>query len=868
MEFTAGTQLGPYELISLIGAGGMGEVYRGKDSRLGREVAIKILPPQLSGNTDRVRRFEQEARATGILNHPNILTIYDIGSFEDSVFIVSELLIGETLREKMGGSPLPPRKAVEYGLQIAHGLAAAHERGIVHRDLKPENIFVTRDGRIKILDFGLAKLTAPEPAVESQSRFQTVDPGTQPGMVMGTVGYMSPEQVRGLPLDHRSDIFSFGTILYEMIAGKRAFHRGSTADTMSAILKEDPPEFSGTNTNFPPAMQRVIRHCLEKNMEERFQSARDLAFDLEMISGISGTEASQAVVRPVPPARFRRPLPFALMVVAAAVIAFFAGRLSDRGGKTGIIRNNAAPTFQRLSFRRGYLSMARFAPDGQNILYSAAWSGQPTEIFSTRPQSPVSRSLGLPTADLLSISRNGEMAVLLNPRFFLGWQRTGTLARVPIDGGAPREVLENVQDADWAPKGDAMAVVRVTPGKYRLEYPVGKILYQTTGWLSNIRVSPKGDRIGFMEHPGNGDDRGVVAMVDLKGNMKKLTGEWASEAGLAWSKDGDEIWFTASKTGSNQQPLYAINLAGELRVVTAMAGNLVVQDVSSTGQVLLTQDSRRREMIALPPGQTKEQDLSWFDWSFPRDLSDDGNWILFEEQGTGGGVNYSVYLRKLDGSPAVHLGEGYALALSPDRTQVISGIPAATLHPVILPTGAGEPKKLNISGVNLQFFARWFPDGKRILFAGAEPNLLPRLWIYDLSSGKMQPVTPEAISGPAAISPDQKFILAPSIGQGYSLYPVDGDEPKDVPALTSNDIPLRWSADGKSVFIREGRGIMMKVFLVNLSTGQRTLWKEITPLDPAGMNDVTQLYLSVDGKIYVYTYRRILSDLYLANGLR
>lgn len=867
MEFVSGTMLGPYEVLALLGAGGMGEVYRGKDPRLGREVAIKILPPQFSDNPDRVRRFEQEARAAGILNHPNILTIHDIGTVEGYVFIVSELLVGETLREKMGGSPLPPRKAIEYALQIAHGLAAAHEREIVHRDLKPENLFITRDGRIKILDFGLAKLTEPEAGSAVRSKVTTMDPGTQPGMVLGTVGYMSPEQVRGQTVDHRSDIFTFGAILYEMLTGNRAFHRNSTADTLSAILKEDPPELSSTNKNFPPSLERIIRHCLEKNMEERFQSARDLAFDLEMISGISGSEISGPTTSRVPKTRFKRHALSALMILAALVIAFFAGR------RTGSVMNivtigSVGPSFQRITFRRGYIPMARFAPDGQTIIYSAAWSGNPSELFSTRPQSPVSRSLGLPTADLLSISKSGEMAILLNPTFFLGWQRRGTLARVPIDGGAPREILENVQDADWAPDGKTLAVVRIVPPEFRLEYPPGKLLYRTNGWMSHVRISPEGDHIAFLEHPQLGDDRGFVSVVDRKGIKKVLSDEWASESGLAWSKDGSEVWFTASKEGSNQQPLYAVTLSGKQRVVTSMAGNLVLHDVSTNGDVLLTQDSRRREMIGLPPGKTEDEDLSWFDWSFPRDLSDDGSWVLFEEQGAGGGTNYSVYLRKTDGSPAVRLGDGYALALSRDGTRALSILPVASGKPTILSTGAGEPKTLNVvSEMNLRFFARWFPDGKRILLAGAEPNLLPRLWVYDLESEEMKPVTPEAIAAPAIIAPDQRSILARSIGEGYALYPIEGGDARDVPGLTSQDIPLNWSVDGKSVWLREA-GAPIKVYRVNLSTGQRILWKEITPKDPAGMQDISAFYINQDGKAYIYTYRRVLSDLYLAKGLQ
>src|SRR5438128_4944851 len=296
MTIAAGVRLGPYEITAPLGAGGMGEVYRARDTRLGRDVAVKVLPSSYSDDKDRLHRFEQEACAAGALNHPNILIVHDIGTHDGAPYVVSELLEGETLRERMGGTAQPQRKAIEYALQVAHGLAAAHEKGIVHRDLKPDNIFVTKDGRVKILDFGIAKLTQVEGA-EAQTDIPTRRVDTGPGVVMGTVGYMSPEQVSGQKVDHRSDIFSFGTILYEMLSGRRAFHRESTADTISAILKEHPPDLSETNQRISPALERLVNHCLEKNPEERFHSASDLAFALEALSGSSATSA-QTVAMP------------------------------------------------------------------------------------------------------------------------------------------------------------------------------------------------------------------------------------------------------------------------------------------------------------------------------------------------------------------------------------------------------------------------------------------------------------------------------------------------------------------------------------------------------------------------------------------
>src|ERR1700720_2399468 len=328
MNLASGTKLGPYEIVSLLGAGGMGEVYRARDSRLRREVAIKVLPQALSLDVDRMRRFEQEALATAALNHPNILAVFDIGASEGSPYVVSELLEGETLRERLRSGAIPVRKALDYAMQIAHGLAAAHEKGIIHRDLKPENLFVTKDGRVKILDFGLAKLTQPDS--NAHTSMPTATHGTEAGVVMGTAGYMSPEQVRGMALDPRSDIFSFGAILYEMLSGKKAFHGETAADTMSSILKEEPPELVDPHLNIPPALERIVRHCLEKNPAQRFHSISDVAFGLEVLTGISSATTSGAQRAAPAPSRRGWLLPAGAAIALCVVLAvvYLAGQHS------------------------------------------------------------------------------------------------------------------------------------------------------------------------------------------------------------------------------------------------------------------------------------------------------------------------------------------------------------------------------------------------------------------------------------------------------------------------------------------------------------------------------------------------------------
>jgi eukaryotic-like serine/threonine-protein kinase len=436
-----------------------------------------------------MRRFEQEALATAALNHPNILAVFDIGTSEGSPYVVSELLEGETLRERLRGGSIAVRKALDYALQIAQGLAAAHEKGIIHRDLKPENLFVTKDGRVKILDFGLAKLTQAEPGTDTS--LPTATHGTEAGVVMGTAGYMSPEQVRGVALDPRSDIFSFGAILHEMLSGKRAFHGDTTADTMSAILKEDPPDLNETNRNISPALERVVQHCLEKNPEQRFHSARDVAFDLETLCNQS---SSGSRLRAVTDQRrsYWKQAAGALIILLALAGTYYAAR------------NNApvlTPHFHQLTFQRGSIYGAKFAPDGQSIVYSAAWNGAPKEqVYTTRTDALMSRPIDLLDSEVLSISSKGEMA--LRQKSDNGIIPRGMLSVVPLTGGAPRELLGDVLQASWSRDGESLAVVHFVGPECRLEYPVGKTIYATsTGDISDVAVSPDGKRIAFFDHP-------------------------------------------------------------------------------------------------------------------------------------------------------------------------------------------------------------------------------------------------------------------------------------------------------------------------------------------------------------------------------
>jgi eukaryotic-like serine/threonine-protein kinase len=854
MALTSGTKLGPYEIQSPLGAGGMGEVYRARDTRLDRTVAIKIMPANFSADAERLHRFEQEARAAAALNHPNILAIFDIGTANGSPYIVSELLEGETLREAMRDKILPLRKAIDYGCQIARGLAAAHEKGIIHRDLKPENVFVSKDGHVKILDFGLAKLVTPAGLPESENA-PTIDHQTTPGVVLGTVGYMSPEQVRGLPSDQRSDIFALGAILYESLSGKRAFQGKTSADTMSAILKEEPPELSETNRTVPPAIERIVHHCLEKNPEERFQSARDVAFGLEALSNAgSGTAVAPAAgAGRVVPTRMPWLAAIAALIVAGAA-AFWIARITVPV---------STPVFTRLTFRGGYIGSARFASDGQTIVYSAGFGGDPLEIYTTRPGATQSRELGFKNSSVLGISRGDEMAITLDHNYFMANASYGTLARVPFTGGSPRELAEQVLCADWSPDGESLALARIVKDGVRLEYPQGKILYEVPGWASDLRISPDGSTVAFVEHPDRWDSFGRIAMVDRAGKKAVLSGDYSSVLGLAWDPSGKEIWYTASKIHISSN-LYAVSLSGKQRLVWAGAGSMTLKDISRDGHVLFVRENRRRGIAGLFPGQTKETDLSWQDWSLPTDLSADGKWLYFAEQGDSAGSRYSAYMRATDGSPATRLGDGSPWAASPDGKWVASIIPG-NQQLMLLPTRAGDAVNLTQPGFGYDN-PQWLPDGKRLLVLGFETGKPPREYVLNVGDGQMKPAAPAGEVG--FLLPDGKTLVVGHRDK-FIFYPVDGGEPREQQSSIPADILFQEAhLRGRYAYGSLRQEVPLKVYRWDLQTGQKEFWKELAPDERAGVYSIGILSVTADGKWYSYSYVRDLSDLYMVEGLK
>jgi len=620
----------------------------------------------------------------------------------------------------------------------------------------------------------------------------------------------------------------------------------------------------------------------------RCQSAAELRADLKRLkrdtdssrAAVSGatraavTSGAREAVTTVPGSKQRSGRLLPLLIVCGFLAALAIGLLAGKRLWGSSVAS--APLYHEITFRRGEIRSARFAPDGQTILYSAAWQGNPVETFSARQGMVESRSLGLGRAELLAISSRGEMALSLGSHPVGTWINVGTLARAPLAGGAPRPILEDVEWADWSPDGNSLAVVRSVGGRDRLEYPIGKVLYETSGgWISYPRVSPKGDLVAFMDHPNQGDDGGSVAVVDVAGHKRELTREWYGTQGLAWSPDGQEVWFTASELGLFHY-ITAVTMSGKQRLVTRVPGSLVMFDIWRDGRVLLARADRRREVMGLNAGETKERDLSWLDYSYPADLSADGKALLFDEEGIGGGVQYgdvqdltyAVYIRNTDGTPAIRLGEGSATALSPDQKWVMAATPSSPAQLRLLPTGAGETQSLTNDSINHQW-ARWFPDGKRFVFAGNEPGRGVRLYTQDVSGGKPKAISPEGVDAQAfAISPDGQLVVGIGSDQKGYLFSSAGGDPRIVNGVEPGDIPINWSQDARSIYLYRTGEVPAKVYRLELATGKKTVWKEIAPLDPTGVSTIGPILMTPDGKTYVYGFHRTLGDLYLVEGLK
>jgi dipeptidyl aminopeptidase/acylaminoacyl peptidase len=828
------------------GGGGLAEVYRARDTRLGREVAVKVLPSELSRDPDRLRRFEQEARLAGSLNHPNVLSLHDVGSHDGAPYLVTELLEGHSLREVLETGPLPVRKAVEHAEQIAHGLAAAHAKGIVHRDLKPGNVFVTKDGRVKILDFGLAKLTQADPGVAASSQLST---DTAEGRVVGTVGYMAPEQVRGHAVDARSDIFALGAVLYETLSGRRAFAGETTADTLTAILTKDPEDLSRPGLAVPASLERIVRRCLEKDPEERFQSARDVAFALGALSTATGRIPEAEVPKP---RRFRWLKP-ALLGLLVAVASGAAGLWY---GKRAASR--PLPSFALLTTERGVVYDARFTPDGRMVVYSAAWDGNPPEVFSTRVESPVPRSFEFPAGGVQSVSPSGELALLRSRPGNVGWPKLGTLARVPFAGGVPRDVLEDVASADWAPDG-SLCVLRRLGAELQLEWPIGTVLYRSPGiYRANfVRVSPRGDQAVFAEDTPSGP---ALRLVDRGGRVRTIA-TVGEPMGYAWARGGRELRFLQDRI------LYAVDLSGRRRALQGLGAPAFLFDISAEGRVLVSYWRSDVRVRGRAPGDPAEHDLATLRITADA-LSPDGQFLLAR-------ARPGQLLVPLRGGAPVHLGslghpQGWAVDLSIGGRRVLFREPGPPPRLVEVPTGAGEPRPVPLGTVE-PVTATWFGDGVTVLILGHAPGRPDRLFVKRAVDAMPRAVTPESARvGSFAASPDGAWVAVHETPR-IRCYPVAGGEPREVPGYEGQDLLLGWSGDGRFLYLRRDPDALAapaQLFRLDVQNGRQTPWMELLPPDRVGLMNVMSVRLASNGQAYVYRQNQTLHDLYIVDGLK
>jgi serine/threonine protein kinase len=846
-----GARLGPYEILALLGLGGMGEVYRAHDTRLNRDVAIKVLPPAFTSDAERRRRFEQEARAAAALSHPNVVAVFDVGVDGDVPYVVSELLEGEDLRRVLARGPLTPRKAMEIGSQVAQGLAAAHQKHVVHRDLKPENIFITPEGRAKILDFGLAKLGPVAPIHEGDTELPARNV-TQPGVVLGTTGYMSPEQVRGEETDHRTDIFTFGAVLYEMLTGRRAFQGQSSVETLTAILRDDPPPISSASV--PSYVERLIRRCLEKNAFERFQSAGDIAYALEAVP----LDSAPALIQPHSPRRWSWP-PIAVIGGVAAVALLAVGF-----GLSRFTAPSAVVSFEPRTFDRRPITNARFMPDGKSIVYSAPVDAFKPELFVIYPDAEAPQPLGVTDAHLLSVSSKGELAIITEARHLEQRLFSGTLSRMTI-GSSPRAVLQDVREADWSPDGAELAVVHdLGNGRDRLEFPAGTVLYEASGYLSDLRVSPDGRRVAFFEHQWRFDDRGWVKVVDREGDVTTLSAELWGLQGLAWAPESDTIVFSANAVGGSVLEPMAVSASGrgQPRPVFGVPGRFIVHDVARDGTWLGVREDLALGVRARVPGQDNERELSWLGSSGARGLSRDGRGVLMVDVGRRGGRDYSVVVRQTDASQIIRLGAGFPQGFSPDGT-IAAAITAEPPQLLLYPIGAGEPARLDRGPLDRITSASWFPDGTRLFVCGAEPSRAPRCYAQGLS-GPPTPVTAEGVVG--SLAPDGRTMLLTQPNGSVQVSTVGDETSRPVNSITSGDRQIAWSHDSRAVYVQRGLQSPATVERVDLETGARAA---VRRLAPEGVGAVATLYVQdwqEAGPWYAYNYTSLPSTLFVVRG--
>jgi hypothetical protein len=839
-----------YRIERELGAGGMATVYLAHDLRHDRPVALKVLRPELAAVIGG-ERFLAEIKTTANLQHPHILPLFDSGEADGFLFYVMPYVEGETVRDRMAREKqLPIADAVRVAAEVASALDYAHRHGVIHRDIKPENILL-HDGSALVADFGIALA-----ASRAGGRM------TETGMSLGTPHYMSPEQAMGeREITARSDVYALGCVLYEMLLGEPPFTGPTAQSIVAKVMTEKPAPLIARRERIPPAVEDAVLTALEKLPADRFATASEFATAL---AAPVTTPAAQAPgrMRAATGRRSRR-VRGGLVVGALAamlVAAFLLGRSRGAGGSFGPV------AFDERTWGTEAVFAARFTHDGQAIVYSAATEGSTPRIFIIRPEYPTPTPIGDPGLQLLSVSSGDELAVLVHP-VFLGFRLfAGTLARMPLAGGAPRELLTDVREADWSPDGSQLAVIHDVDGKDRLEYPIGTVLFESPGYLSDVRVSPRGDRVAFMEHPLRYDDRGVVGVVDLHGRHQVLTREYWGLQGVSWSRQGDRILFAGALDAGFYQ-LHSVDFSGHDRLILPSAGSLTMHDVASSGRWLIARDDRIVRLFVKPPGGGVERDYSWLDNTSGAQLSGDGTLIAFDDASRDAGATYRTMLRKTDGSPGASLGPGSPSMISSDKRWVLSIVLTVPPRLMLYPVGPGETRRLDHGELESYTDAQFFPGDSTLLVCGNEPGHAARCYVRPLAGGTLHAITPEGTAAGATISPDGRTVLARTAA-GYSLYPVDGGAPRAVPALSPDEAVARWSPNGRSLWITHHGRVPFEVEQLDLASGRRTPMMKIEPANRAGIVALTGLSLADDPRIYAYSSVEQVARIFVVTGMR
>jgi serine/threonine protein kinase len=854
MSILPGRRLGPYEILSAIGAGGMGEVYKARDTRLNRIVAIKVLPAHLADSAELRERFEREAKTIASLNHPQICILHDIGHQDGIDYLVMEYVEGETLAQRLVKGPLPIQQVLQYSTEISDALDKAHRKGVTHRDLKPGNIMLTKSGT-KLLDFGLAKLKQEAAPATPESQLVTMkDAVTAEGTILGTLQYMAPEQVEAKEVDARTDIFAFGAVVYEMATGRRAFEGKTQASLIAKILETDPPPIASLQPMTPAALDRVVKRCLAKDPEERWQSARDLEVELKWIAEGS----SQSKPRVATPAS-----KMAARIVPWAIAALFALAL---GGELFLAKSGKPDVqYTTVTFREGKLDTARFSHDGQTIVYSGEWEGNPRQIAMYRVGSPESRDLGIPSATVASVSSSDQLAVFRNCEHFFLLECGGTLATVSLAGGSPRELAGHVAYADWSPDGKQLVLSKYSTGGPTLEFPPGHVLYQQkAGWFGHPKFSPDGSLIAFENHPIFGADEGTIDTVDLSGKQSVLSKGWLSLEGLAWSPNGKEVWFASNSVRAGwADSLRSVTLSGKERTALTLP-TVRLHDIASDGRILLSRESWRAQMLGFFPGDKAEHPYSWLDDTTPTAISADGKTLSFTESGEVYAIAGEVqsYFRSTDGAAPVSLGAGHS-AISPDGKWVL--LTSGASHKMLLqPIGLGEPKELPTPGLVNFDHAAWSDDGRFTAYDAQTTQKDWNAYVQPIAGGSPVLLRAGARNSYTKLSPDGSMAALRGDRGGIWLYRMNGSQPVALQGAGESEYPVRFANGGKSLLVSEATGHEFVLTLVDLAGGHRTLWKRIETDELDG----SEIVVTPDLRYYAFIAPRFSSVLYVVGNVR